>query len=791
MAEDQQLIQMALSQKYLTHAQLKQAKEEQRVLADRGLERTLWFLVQDLGFVTEEQARTLRTQASSTSNRALEVEGYVIQGRIGSGGMGDVFRGRRADGDEVAIKLLSSKFSNDNEYAARFKREGQATLRLSHPHVTRSLSDGECDGHRYLIMELVNGISLRAQIQSRGKMSEHDALYLMAQMADALGYAWSNGILHRDVKPANIILGAARPGVTEPFCAKLCDFGLAKVWQTSRYTIADLTKSGVALGTPHYMSPEQAAGDSDLDQRSDIYSLGATVYHAVLGETMYNGKSSAVIMYKHVNEALDLQPLRDAGISEELVKLLGRMLAKDRSGRFADWNMVLSETRSLLRARTSAKGNATPTGVPRQPANQRTTEVDAVSVAPGPTPTPAPAPAAAPARAAAPAPASVASTPAVAAVSGAAGAAASAAASPAAGTIPSAMLPGAGSSGKRGGENSRGDRTRLRRLQAQLIVRVVGVSIAIAAVVALAFFLIIGRGVAALGADPASFVQVLKTASAVDGPTTVVLAAGDYRGPWRLGPAHADLRLRAAGPGVRLIGDGHEPLLQLQAGLRNFALEGVTLVPGGGLAIEALNVHSARLEQIAIDGECREILVASASNLDIRGLQGRASVRGIDCDGGSLALDDSFLRTPPPALRARHAAVDLERCRFAAAGTGEALITLSGGRGAFRAVVAEADGCASALAFDAVDSLDLVDVALLGARTGIAAAGSQLGRVDGLTIDAVEVGLSWNGARDRAWQWQGLLVRAAQPAPGLDGLSLADDGARADALKRVPLAAIP
>src|SRR3954469_1201847 len=216
--QDHQLIQLALSQKYLTHAQLKQAKDEQKVLADRGLERTLWFLVQDLGFITEEQARDLRTRVSSANNRALEVEGYVIQGRIGSGGMGDVFRGRRADGHEVAIKLLSSKFSNDNEYALRFKREAAATLRLNHPHITRSLSDGEIDGHRYLLMELVDGSSLRGSLQGRGKLPETEALHLLAQMSDALGYAWTNGILHRDVKPANIILGAPRPGVNEPFC---------------------------------------------------------------------------------------------------------------------------------------------------------------------------------------------------------------------------------------------------------------------------------------------------------------------------------------------------------------------------------------------------------------------------------------------------------------------------------------------------------------------------------------------------------------------------------------------
>ncbi len=778
MAEDQQLIQMALSQKSLTHAQLKQAKEEQRVLADRGLERSLWFLVQDLGYITEEQARSLRTQASSSTNRALEVEGYVIQGRIGSGGMGDVFRGRRADGSEVAIKLLSSKFSNDNEYAARFKREAQATLRLNHPHITRSLSDGECDGHRYLIMELVSGVSLRGQIQSRGKLSEHDALFLLVQMADALGFAWSNGILHRDVKPANMILGNPRPGVTEPFCAKLCDFGLAKVWQTSRYTIADLTKSGVALGTPHYMSPEQAAGEADLDQRSDIYSLGATLYHAVLGQTMYNGKSSAVIMYKHVNEALDLDPVRDAGMSEELVKLLGKMLAKDRAARFPDWNVVLSEARSLLRARTAAKSNATPPRLPRQPANLRTTEVESANAAPAPAAAKPPAPQAA---AAVPAAAPVVAAP----------AAPAAVASVSAGTIPSAMLPAADSAPRRDGEMSRGQGTRLRRLKGQLIVRVLAVSIGIAAVMALGFVLVIGRGGSTLRADPTSFVQVLKTASAVDGPATIVLAAGDYRGPWRLGVAHADLRLRAAGPGARLVGDGSEPLLQLQAGLKGFALEGVTLVPGGGLAIEALGVESARLEQIAIDGPCREILVASSSRLDIRGLQGRATVRGIDIDGGSLALSDSFLQSPPPALHSRHAQLEVERCRFAASTAGQALVAMSGGRGVFRAVVAEAGGCINALAFDQVESLDLADVALSGARIGIAADGSQLGRVDGLTIDAVDVGLAWNGARDRTWRWQGLLVRAAQPAPGVDGVGLADGGARPDALKRVPLAAIP
>lgn len=344
--EDERLVRLAQDHGHVTADQVARAREEQRQLADRGVERSVWFLLQDLGFISDDQVRDLRKYVSSSHVRALEVGGYTLQGRLGSGGMGDVFRAVNPGGEAGAVKLLSSKLVKSVEHTRRFHREARATLRLKHPHITRSLSSGEIDGQCYLIMELVDGPSLKAWLVERGRMPGADALLLLWQMAQALRYAWHRGVLHRDVKPANIMLGKPRPGVAEPFCAKLCDFGLAKVWSDGEsepdVSRGGLTGTGMALGTPHYMAPEQASGERDLDQRADIYSMGASLYHALLGQTMYSGRSSTVIMYKQVTEDADLEPLRKQGTDPRLVKLISRMLDRRRDRRLASWEAVLA-----------------------------------------------------------------------------------------------------------------------------------------------------------------------------------------------------------------------------------------------------------------------------------------------------------------------------------------------------------------------------------------------------------------------------------------------------------------
>ncbi len=349
--DDARLVQMALDQGLVSPEQVTRAEQELKRLQERGLDNSVWYLLQDLGMLTEEAARRLRRNASSATLGALEVDGYVIQGKLGQGGMGDVFRGRRADGAEAAVKLLGARYNGNAEYIRRFEREARASIRLVHPHICRGLASGAVQGTRYLVMEVVEGPSLKSRIQDKGPITETEAVCLLEQMAEALGHAWEEGVLHRDVKPANIILGPPRADRDEPFNAKLIDFGLAKVWQDgpggAEESHGGLTGAGLALGTPHYMSPEQASGQQDLDQRCDIYGLGASLYHALMGHTMFSGKSSAVIMYKQVTETIDLSALRKKGARKQLVELLERMLAKDRAKRIGTWAEVLAAGRRV------------------------------------------------------------------------------------------------------------------------------------------------------------------------------------------------------------------------------------------------------------------------------------------------------------------------------------------------------------------------------------------------------------------------------------------------------------
>ncbi len=347
--KDQRLVALALQRRLLSSSQLDRAQREQQKLAEHGVRRSLWFTLIELGYIDRAMDRDLRRMVSSEQLGGLEIDGFTIEKRLGSGGMGDVFLGRAPSGQQVAIKLLAARHGETMEYCRRFSREARATMRLAHPHIVRSLNAGEIEDQRFLIMDYVTGPSLKERLRDQGRLTLREGLVLLSQMAQALAFAWSHGVLHRDVKPANIIIGPARDGA-EPFCAQLCDFGLANLWnqgvdESSTYHRGAPGAPGMALGTPHYMSPEQALGERDLDQRSDIYGLGATIYHALIGRTMHDGKSSTAIMYKHVTEQLDLGPLVDAGLPPEVVRLLGGMLEKDRSRRLRDWPAVLTMLR--------------------------------------------------------------------------------------------------------------------------------------------------------------------------------------------------------------------------------------------------------------------------------------------------------------------------------------------------------------------------------------------------------------------------------------------------------------
>ena len=222
-------------------------------------------------------------------------DAYTIEGEIGRGGMGVVYRAR----DErlqrrVAIKVLPPELAFQQDIRERFTREAQTAARLSHPHIVPIHTVGEGQGLVYFVMGYVDGESVAGRIRRRGKLPVEEARRIMKESADALSAAHALSIIHRDIKPDNILLEGSRGRVM------VTDFGIAKALSGS--SGATLTGAGVAIGTPAFMSPEQAAGEREIDGRSDLYSLGIVTYQMLTGELPFNAPTVAGILMKQITE---------------------------------------------------------------------------------------------------------------------------------------------------------------------------------------------------------------------------------------------------------------------------------------------------------------------------------------------------------------------------------------------------------------------------------------------------------------------------------------------------------
>jgi len=206
------------------------------------------------------------------AERLPELDGFEL---IGRGGMGSVFRARQRNLDrQVAVKILDAKLSEDSAFAERFAREARTMARLDHPNIVRVHDFGQREGMFYLVMELVDGVSLRQTIQAGG-LKPAEALDLVPNICAALQYAHDHGVVHRDIKPENILMG--RDGTM-----KIADFGLAKM--VGATAELNLTRTEQVLGTPHYMAPEQFEGPGTVDHRADIFALGVVFYEMLTGE---------------------------------------------------------------------------------------------------------------------------------------------------------------------------------------------------------------------------------------------------------------------------------------------------------------------------------------------------------------------------------------------------------------------------------------------------------------------------------------------------------------------------
>ena len=267
---------------------------------------------------------------------------YRILTRIGSGGMADVYRAEDTHlGREVALKVLHRRFSADEGFVERFRREASSAASLQHPNVVNVFDRGEHDGTYYIAMEHLSGSTLKQLIDAQAPLDQDRAIELGIQILKATGFAHRRGVIHRDLKPHNVIVSAEDT-------AKVTDFGIA------RAGASEMTETGSIMGTAQYLSPEQAQGQA-VSPASDIYSIGVLLYEALTGQVPFHGESAVSIALKHLNEQpAPLSRLRP-DIQVELERVVMRALAKDPAQRYTSAEEMIA---ALEAARAAIRGGA-------------------------------------------------------------------------------------------------------------------------------------------------------------------------------------------------------------------------------------------------------------------------------------------------------------------------------------------------------------------------------------------------------------------------------------------------
>ncbi|MCX6722127.1 MAG: serine/threonine-protein kinase [Candidatus Staskawiczbacteria bacterium] len=260
------------------------------------------------------------------------IEGFEIQARLGEGSMGVVYRAKNlATKQIVAIKILYAYMTSGEAHIRRFQEEANMALNLDHPNLVKVFQLGKSGPNLYIAMEFVDGMNLHELLVKEGSLSEATVAAIGMCVASALYYAWEKEkLIHRDIKPGNLLIGNS--GIL-----KVCDLGIAKRLDAKS---GQLTHTGVTLGSPHYIAPEQAKGEKDIDVRVDIYALGATLYHAVTGQTVHNCESEYGLMIKHATEPVKDPRTIKPDLSDKFAVLLMKMLELDRSRRIQDWFKV-------------------------------------------------------------------------------------------------------------------------------------------------------------------------------------------------------------------------------------------------------------------------------------------------------------------------------------------------------------------------------------------------------------------------------------------------------------------
>ncbi len=275
---------------------------------------------------------------------------YRVIAQLGSGGMATVYKAYHAALDRhVAIKVMHAAFKEDPNFLARFQREARIVARLEHPHIVPIYDYSEHEGQPYLVMRFIEGDTLKARLQT-GPMTIAQVIDISRPVCQALAYAHDQGVLHRDIKPSNVLL-AAQGGVF------LTDFGLAKIAQAVESTLSQ----DAMIGTPQYISPEQAQGNANLDARTDIYSLGVVLYELLVGRVPFQADTPYAVIHDHIYSPLPLPRCLRPDLPEPFERVLLKSLAKERDDRYttAD-DMLAALDKALIDAASTPTGQVKP-----------------------------------------------------------------------------------------------------------------------------------------------------------------------------------------------------------------------------------------------------------------------------------------------------------------------------------------------------------------------------------------------------------------------------------------------
>jgi serine/threonine-protein kinase len=333
---------MAIDQKLCSEDEVQHCKKEMKARTEANNPATLERLLLEKRFITKTQVSRLRDFIRESKDAAGQIPGYKVLGKLGSGAMAVVYKAQQLSLDRtVAIKVLPKKFVQKSDYVERFYKEGRIAAKLNHNNIVQAIDVGEVGGLYFFVMEYVEGKTLYDDL-SKGKIfNEGDALDLILQLSNALGHAHSLGLIHRDVKPKNIM-------INKDNVVKLADMGLAR--ETSDIQAAK-HEQGKAFGTPYYIAPEQIRGLVDIDGRADIYALGATLFHMVTGRVPFEATTPSEVMKKHLKEPLVPPDHINTALSAGISEVVEVMMAKNRDERYRTMEEVITDMQAIRQGR--------------------------------------------------------------------------------------------------------------------------------------------------------------------------------------------------------------------------------------------------------------------------------------------------------------------------------------------------------------------------------------------------------------------------------------------------------